>query len=218
MNLTDSGGWTPLMWAASLGHAEVCRLLLDASASVHPHDGDGWDALMLATDRCHLIPAEMLLEHNADPAQEAKYGRSSLSLARAQGSRGIAMLALLERPPLEQPGNSRPSSAPATPAMGRNGTGGRHGSHRARPATAGGYGRTGGSFDKRAVSPTRMTQRGKRPSTAARELQAAIEQMNDVGMHLIGSAGFSTIIQARHLGIETVIEAMLAYRLLPTFS
>ena len=197
------------MWAASLGHDEVCRLLLQASASVHPRDGDGWDALMLATDRSHLIPAEMLLEHNADPGLEAKYGRSSFSLARAQGSRGIAMLALLERAPLDQP-HTRPSSAPATPAIGRNGMGSRRGNHRPRPATAGGYGRAGGSFDKRAVSPTRMAQRGQRPSTAAQELQAAIEQMNDVGMHLIGSAGFSTIIQARHLGIETVIEAMLA--------
>ena len=203
VNMTDSGGWTPLMWGASLGHPEICQLLLQAQASVQPHDSDGWDALMLATDRSHIEPAEMLLDASADPTLEARYGRSAMSIATAQGSQGLSMVALLGRPPPDQ--QLRPSSAPATPGQGMRSRGGSR--SRSRPSTAG-----PGSSQAitRAASPTRMTGR-KRPSTAARELQQAIDQMNQVGMHSIGSAGFSTIIQARNLGIDTVIEAMLAY-------
>ena len=195
------------MWGASLGHPAVCELLLEASASPDNRDGDGWDALMLAVDRSHIEPVEMLVRAGASPSTETRYGKSALSIARGQGGRGSALLALLESPPPPPLADDAepPPQTPAAPGKQTARPGTAPAGRQTRPGTAGGSSRRAGS-----ASPTRMSQR-KRPSTAARELQEAIEQMNEVNIHMIGSAGFSTIIQARQYGVPTVIEAMLAY-------
>jgi RNA polymerase primary sigma factor len=51
VDAVDEKGRSPLMLAASKGHAEVCRLLLNAGADIALKDGDGNDALVLAEGR-----------------------------------------------------------------------------------------------------------------------------------------------------------------------
>lgn len=48
INATDDKGRTPLMLAASRGHAEICRLLLDAGAEARTRDFEGFDAMQMA--------------------------------------------------------------------------------------------------------------------------------------------------------------------------
>ncbi|PKO55551.1 MAG: hypothetical protein CVU28_06040, partial [Betaproteobacteria bacterium HGW-Betaproteobacteria-21] len=49
INATDDKGRSPLMLAASRGHAEVCRLLLEAGADPLMRDLEGLDAMQMAT-------------------------------------------------------------------------------------------------------------------------------------------------------------------------
>ena len=193
VNVPDDGGWTALMWAASLGHTKICELLLKVSADVARKDGDGWTALMLAVDRDWQGPAEILINAGAQPAAANRWGKSPLSIAHAKNHNNshAALLNLLRNPPpalvVDDDIPATPSRRPATaPASGRR-----------RPGTAAG-------------SPSRMALR-KRPSTAARELAEAVEMMNGIGMDTIGSAGFTTVMRARQLGAATVVRAMIAY-------
>lgn len=67
----DDKSRTPLILAASRGHAEVCRLLLDAGADITHADLDGNDALRMAAARGHHVVAELIRAaavRLADPA------------------------------------------------------------------------------------------------------------------------------------------------------
>jgi|GEM_PF-920868 len=56
----DDKGRTPLILAASRGHVEICRLLLDAGADLTHIDKEGNDALLAATAKGHHGVAELL--------------------------------------------------------------------------------------------------------------------------------------------------------------
>ena len=60
VNATDDKGRTPLILAASRGHAEICRLLLEAGADPTHVDQDGNDALRAAVAKDHHTIAEQL--------------------------------------------------------------------------------------------------------------------------------------------------------------
>lgn len=63
-------GWTALMHAAALGHAECVYLLLDAGASHSHGDLTNRQPLHLACKNGHARSAKMLLSQNADPFVE----------------------------------------------------------------------------------------------------------------------------------------------------
>lgn len=48
VNATDSRGRTPLLIAAANGHADICRLLMEAGADPSLSDSEGFDALSVA--------------------------------------------------------------------------------------------------------------------------------------------------------------------------
>jgi len=50
LEATTKEGWTPLLEAACAGHADVCRALIKAGASIHAKTKNGWNALHLASD------------------------------------------------------------------------------------------------------------------------------------------------------------------------
>jgi hypothetical protein len=253
VNTPDEGGWTALMWAASLGHGRVCVLLLEAGADVHHADADGWGALLLAVDRNHYDAAEALLMSGADPSamcwpnrrarEQKRNGRTALDIVRARQARGAGaaaaagtpgvpggelFLALLTRPPPPPP-PAHPSGAEEAieqVAGGEEGGGAEQssaghsqsqavsaeqGGGQRRPATAPHTGRRTAMMPSRPQSAAAAQMSSTHMSTAARELRLALDSMHGVGMGAIGSAGFSTIMHARQLGVDTVLDAMMAY-------
>lgn len=63
-------GWTALMHAAALGHAECVYLLLDGGASHSHGDFTNRQPIHLACKNGHVRSAKMLLSQNADPFVE----------------------------------------------------------------------------------------------------------------------------------------------------
>jgi hypothetical protein len=184
VNLVDGGGWSALMWAASLGHLTICEALLRHEASVGATDKDGWTALLLAADRGRHAVVGMLLAAGADPAYTNRFRKTANMLATSHGHKEV--LSVLRKPPeLQNFGaESRPESPSPSSPLRRAGS---------------------------PKSPSRIEQRQQRPSLAAQEFAEAISTMGSVGMHQVGSAGWSTIMRARKFGPGTVVEAMLAF-------
>lgn len=58
----NKGGWTALMYATYYDHVDVVKLLLETSASVHPVNNSGCNALMLAAMCGSESIAEMLIK------------------------------------------------------------------------------------------------------------------------------------------------------------
>ena len=92
VNAKDENEWTPLMWAATQGHAAVVRMLLEHDADI-VHQGfiygstvPGWNALELAATHGHFGCAKILLEHGAKDIDDA------LGQALWHGHREIALL------------------------------------------------------------------------------------------------------------------------------
>ncbi|KAL2672658.1 hypothetical protein Neosp_013372 [[Neocosmospora] mangrovei] len=62
----DQDGLTPLMFAASHGHEEASRLLLNANADPFLKDEEGRDALYYAASKGHVATMRILLKTNPD--------------------------------------------------------------------------------------------------------------------------------------------------------
>jgi ankyrin repeat protein len=73
------GGWTPLMYAALYGGADVLRLLLGKGADPNAQNAAGGTALMYAVDDIEKV--RILLEHGAKPNLVSGEGRSALLIA-----------------------------------------------------------------------------------------------------------------------------------------
>lgn len=59
----DSGGWTPLLWAAVRGHSDLCRLLLERGANPSlPHRESGALPIHFAGQSGSVPTAELLLK------------------------------------------------------------------------------------------------------------------------------------------------------------
>src|SRR5690242_4853404 len=72
-------GWTPLMWAAGCGHADVCRLLIENNAVVDAIDiYDGSASLHRAAMNGHADVCRLLIESNALVEAKNKRGFTPL--------------------------------------------------------------------------------------------------------------------------------------------
>ena len=69
VDAVDDKGRTPLILAASRGHAEICRLLLDAGADLALVDMEGNDALRAATAKGHHAVAEIIRAATSSPSE-----------------------------------------------------------------------------------------------------------------------------------------------------
>jgi ankyrin repeat protein len=54
-------GWTALIYAASAGHFEVCRLLVDKGAGVNVMSTKGFSATRAANNRGHTAIRDFLI-------------------------------------------------------------------------------------------------------------------------------------------------------------
>jgi ankyrin repeat protein len=82
--------------AATAGHEEIVRLLLDCGANVNGEDFRGRSPLSLAASVGHEGIVRLLLERGADINKANSWGESPLSLAASAGYEGIVRL-LLDR-------------------------------------------------------------------------------------------------------------------------
>lgn len=91
----ESDGETALHRAASRGHLQAVRLLLDGGASVDAVDGEGVTPLVLAAYRGQTDVVKLLLERGAFVnAQEKRNGHSSLSHAVGRGDKALVAVLL----------------------------------------------------------------------------------------------------------------------------
>ena len=88
----DSGGSTPLMYAALYGDERTVQMLLDQDANANARNDAGPTALLWAVDPPEA--ARILLEHGADPNLRYADGVTPLLLAAARvgGSNVVKLL------------------------------------------------------------------------------------------------------------------------------
>ena len=87
-------GWTALHYAASGGHAEIIRLLLDESAYIDAESPNGTTPLMMAARYGNSKAVQLLIDEGSDIQIKNQLGLNAIDFAK-QGSRPDS-LALLE--------------------------------------------------------------------------------------------------------------------------
>lgn len=85
-------GWTPLHYAAFMGHAEMIRFLLASGADKDAVAPNGYTALMLAARGGHLEAARVLLQEDADFRHKGPRGETALAIARARADNALEEL------------------------------------------------------------------------------------------------------------------------------
>ena len=95
VNARDSNGWTPLVFAAGSGHAEIADLLIDNNADVTSQTNEGRNALMYAAAYFgHTDIARILIDNDADIDAIDNKGLTALMLAARRGHIDTAGLLL----------------------------------------------------------------------------------------------------------------------------
>ena len=73
--------WTPLHYAASKGHTEMMRLLIDNDAYIDSESSNGTTPLMMAAYYATPKAVKLMLEEGADPTLQNKDGQTALDMA-----------------------------------------------------------------------------------------------------------------------------------------
>lgn len=74
-------GWTPLHYAATRGHRDMMRLLLDHDAYIDAEAPNGNTPLMMAARYAQPLAVKLLLEEGADPTLVNQSQESALDMA-----------------------------------------------------------------------------------------------------------------------------------------
>lgn len=85
-------GWTALLYAATNGHADIVKLLLDASAYIDGAAPNGTTPLMMATRGGYIDTVRLLLDEGADPSVKNENGDTAASWALKAKQTNIADL------------------------------------------------------------------------------------------------------------------------------
>ena len=73
----NQAGWTPLHYAATKGHIDMMRLMIDNSAYLDAESPHGTTPLMMAAHYGTPMAVKLLLEEGADPRIKNKLGLSA---------------------------------------------------------------------------------------------------------------------------------------------
>jgi ankyrin repeat protein len=90
----DKSGYTPLHWAAFMGHKNVAELLLADGADVNATNNLSETPLHEAASMGHKDVAELLLASNADVNAKGNFRTTPLHLAAFMGHRDVSELLL----------------------------------------------------------------------------------------------------------------------------
>ncbi|KAJ9139179.1 ankyrin repeat protein [Pleurostoma richardsiae] len=94
MEVKDSQGMTPLIWAARRGHDGVVQQLLDACADLETKDEKGRTALLWAVEGGYTATVALLLNHEANVEAKDIADIAPLSRASQNGHEGVVRLLL----------------------------------------------------------------------------------------------------------------------------
>jgi hypothetical protein len=85
VNLKDSLGWTPLLYAAENGHVEICEYLIAHGGDIHSRNNYGDNALFKAALNGHLKCCQFLINQGIDVNCKNKYDSTALFRAASGG-------------------------------------------------------------------------------------------------------------------------------------
>lgn len=88
----DPQGWTPMIYAAFEGHAEIVHYLLTKDVDIDAQSENGFSALMAACRNGHSEIAKILLEQDADVSLTNQDNLTAMDMALAAGHSEIARL------------------------------------------------------------------------------------------------------------------------------
>lgn len=83
-------GWTPLHYAATGGHIDIVKLLLEHSAYIDAQSPNHTTPLMMAARQRHVTLARYLVEQGADPTQRNEAGLSATDYLMRHGETDLA--------------------------------------------------------------------------------------------------------------------------------
>ncbi|WP_244285643.1 MULTISPECIES: ankyrin repeat domain-containing protein [Caballeronia] len=83
-------GWTPLHYAATNGHDDIVKILLDHSAYIDAGSPNGTTPLMMAARGGHLSTCKLLLDEGADLRVKNQLGMTAVDFARKYNERDVA--------------------------------------------------------------------------------------------------------------------------------
>lgn len=75
-------GWTPLHYAATGGHVEIIKLLLEEHAYIDAESPNGSTPLMMAAMYGTAAAAKLLMEEGADPSIKNELGLTAIDFAQ----------------------------------------------------------------------------------------------------------------------------------------
>ena len=97
MEATDEYGWTCLKIAASAGHVDICRLLLDKEAQLEEKSIVGNTPLHLAASQGRVEIVRLLCDRGADVEACNNHGRRPLHYAAYCGRLSVVKELIEER-------------------------------------------------------------------------------------------------------------------------
>ncbi len=107
--IVNKPGWTPLHYAATGGHVEIMKQLLDASAFIDAQSPNKTTPLMMAAMYGSPAAVKLLLDEGADVTMKNEQGMTAADFAK-RGNRPDAIRMLSAAPP---------PSAPRQPSDGK---------------------------------------------------------------------------------------------------
>ena len=107
-------GWTPLHYAATNGHDDVVKVLLDHSAYIDSGSPNGTTPLMMAARGGHLSTVKLLLDEGADLRVKNQIGMTAVDFAKQYHEKVVAEGLAARLASMQATGAAGASGAPQT--------------------------------------------------------------------------------------------------------